>query len=432
MNRPITPTQMREGATQRRRRMHSHDGTSLSFLHWRATEDRKGAVVLIHRGHEHGERLAHVAEEAGLHAYHVYALDMRGHGASEGPRGGGDRLDHIVRDLECFVRHVAAEDGIMLSDIAVVGQSVGAVVAASWVHDYAPPIRALVLAAPAFEVRLYVPLAETGIRQALRIAPRLRIKSYVTGSMLTRDAARAASYHADERITRDISAKLLIELQDTARRIVADADMITVPTQVLVAGDDRVVATAPICAFYDTLGSARCERQVYPGLRHDLLGERDRAPVMADLSRFIDEAFARPAEPACLLHADRAGPGRTEADRLATPLPPLSPSGLRWRAARAGIAIGAQLSRGMAIGRDAGFDSGAALDYVYRNEAAGLGPLGRLVDRIYLDAPGWRGIRQRRRHVEELIGEAVRRLEAEGAPRGGPRDPDGELRLIHE
>ena len=31
--------------------------------------------------------------------------------------------------------------------------------AAAWVHDYAPPIRAMILAVPAFRVKLYVPFA---------------------------------------------------------------------------------------------------------------------------------------------------------------------------------------------------------------------------------------------------------------------------------
>ena len=42
--------------------------------------------------------------------------------------------------------------------MVVLAHSVGAVIAAAWVHDYAPPIRGLILAAPAFRVKLYVPV----------------------------------------------------------------------------------------------------------------------------------------------------------------------------------------------------------------------------------------------------------------------------------
>ena len=43
---------------------------------------------------------------------------------------------------------------------------------------------------------------------------------------------------------------------------------------------------------------------------------------------------------------------------------------------------------------ETGFDSGSTLDYVYQNQAHGRTALGRLVDRSYLDAVGWRGIRR--------------------------------------
>jgi hypothetical protein len=74
------------------------------------------------------------------------------------------------------------------------------------------------------------------------------------------------------------------------------------------------------------------------------------------------------------------------------------------------------LSEGVALGHSTGFDSGSTLDYVYRNEARGAGPLGRLIDRNYLDSIGWRGIRQRKLHVEELLRLAIARLRQAGAP----------------
>ncbi|TIQ20513.1 class I SAM-dependent methyltransferase family protein, partial [Mesorhizobium sp.] len=100
-----------------------------------------------------------------------------------------------------------------------------------------------------------------------------------------------------------------------------------------------------------------------------------------------------------LTTADRAGYTRDEADRLASPLALLSPKGLYWAMSRASIRMGAWLSSGMKTGIATGFDSGSTLDYVYENEARGTGPLGRMIDRTFLDAIGWRGIRQRKLHL---------------------------------
>ena len=112
--------------------------------------------------------------------------------------------------------------------------------------------------------------------------------------------------------------------------------------------------------------------------------------------------------------AHRQGFTKGEADALARPLPPLSARGLYWSATRAGLRFGGLLSEGIRLGHETGFDSGSTLDYVYRNEARGRTPLGRLIDRIYLESIGWRGIRRRKLHVEELLREAMRRLRARG------------------
>ncbi|HEY7688882.1 MAG TPA: class I SAM-dependent methyltransferase family protein, partial [Dongiaceae bacterium] len=46
----------------------------------------------------------------------------------------------------------------------------------------------------------------------------------------------------------------------------------------------------------------------------------------------------------------------------------------------------------------------------------GLGPIGRWIDRLHLDAIGWRGIRQRKLNVEELLRAAMSRLRTSGSP----------------
>jgi len=74
-----------------------------------------------------------------------------------------------------------------------------------------------------------------------------------------------------------------------------------------------------------------------------------------------------------------------------------------------------RLSDGVRIAHRHGFTSGKMLDYVYRNEPSGRGPLGRFLDRAYLSHEGWRAVRIRFQHLEELLEAAIRRaLEERG------------------
>ncbi|MER9598399.1 bifunctional alpha/beta hydrolase/class I SAM-dependent methyltransferase [Mesorhizobium sp. M0244] len=394
----------------------SHDGTEIFYRYWPAlSENRKGAILLFHRGHEHGGRMAHLIDELQMPDHAFYAWDARGNGRSAGERGYAPSFAALVRDIDCFVRAIGS-DGFGQRDIALIAQSFGAVLAAAWVHDYAPDIRALVLASPAFSVKLYVPFAKQGIAFWQKIKGRFFVNSYVKAKFLTHDPERIASFDADPLITRPIASNILVELYDHAARIVADARAITVPTQVLVSGSDWVVRHGPQHAFFVNLASPAKERHVLPGFFHDTLGERDRHKALDLIRPFLEKQFAAPEKPIDLTEADHAGYTRDEADRLASPLPLLSPRGLYWAMSRASIRMGAWLSSGMNTGIATGFDSGSTLDYVYENEARGISPVGRMIDRTFLDAIGWRGIRQRKLHLEELIGRAAATLRAAGRP----------------
>lgn len=395
----------------------SFDGTPLFYRHWPARgEGPRRAVVLLHRGHEHSGRVMHLVEELGLDDCDFFAWDARGNGRSPGERGDAPGFEALVRDLDRFVAHIGEAHGIAVEDTALIAQSVGAVVAATWAHDYAPQLRALVLASPAFKVKLYVPFARAGLGLMQKLRGNFFVNSYVQPQWLSHDPERIASYRSDPLIARPISVRVLLGLYETADRIVADAQAIRVPTQLLVSGSDFVVHRAPQDRFYEGLGSTIKERHFLPGFYHDTLGEKDRAQALSKIRSFLRARFEEPLQQASLLDAHRHGHSFEEAERLAWPPERNSLQDLRWRFVRAGLRFGGSLSEGIRTGLETGFDSGSSLDYVYRDQALGAGPLGRMVDRNYLDAIGWRGIRVRRSHLHELLGEAMRRLRAAGAP----------------
>jgi len=399
----------------------THDGVELSYRHWPATAPGDGprqAVVLFHRGHEHGGRMAHLVDELELPHCDFFAWDARGHGLSPGARGDSPSFATNVRDVQTFVEHIDSQHGIAEEDLAVVAQSVGAVIISTWAHDYAPKVRCLVLASPAFKVKLYVPFARPGLKLLHALRGNFFVNSYVKARFLSHDPERIASFENDSLIARPISVTMLLGLYEAADRIVADAQAIQVPTQLLISGADFVVHRKPQEDFFARLGSLRKEKHLLPGFFHDTLGERDRAHALSRARRFILRNFEEPVARPSLLDADRLGATCAEAEELAAPLPKHSLRDLYWRATRAGMRLGSSVSAGVKLGFDTGFDSGSTLDYVYRNQPNGKGTLGRLIDQNYLDSIGWRGIRQRKLHAEELLRLAMSKLrEADSAVR---------------
>ena len=152
------------------------------------------------------------------------------------------------------------------------------------------------------------------------------------------------------------------------------------------------------------------------GFYHDTFGEQERSLAVDKARSFIVARFGEPVSRPSLLRSDRIGFTRDEADALASPLPLLSPRGLFWAVARRNMTIGGLVSEGIRLGQRTGFDSGSTLDYVYRNAPSGLGPLGRLIDKVYLESIGWRGIRRRKIHLEELLRATMERMVQRGMP----------------
>lgn len=394
------------------------DGTELFYRAWLPESPTEKTLLLFHRGHEHSGRFQDVIEDLDLKDVAIFAWDARGHGRSPGDRGDAPSFGCLVKDMDCFVRHVSETFDKPIERMVAMAPSVGAVTLAAWVHDYAPPIRAMVLLVPAFRVKLYVPFAIPGLRllQKFKGGRKSYVTSYVKAKMLTHDPEQARRYDQDPLISKSIAVNILLDLHDASKRLIEDAGAIRTPTLVMVGGADWVVRKNDQERFFNRLGAPVKQIRRFEGMYHDLLHEKDRHLVLDEAREFILEAFERTDPDSPLLDADRRGHTREEYDRLTHPFPRLSPKRLGFAAQRLGMATVGRLSRGVRLGWKTGFDSGQTLDYVYENRPRGKALLGKWIDRMYLESIGWKGIRKRKVHLEKLLQEAIRRVRQSGSP----------------
>jgi len=128
--------------------LRASDGTNLSAV-WHAPSGTAPAVLLVHmltRSHADWDL---TAEALSVSGFGVLALDLRGHGASDGNSGA---LGSMQQDVQAGVDWLKTRSDVLSSRIGIAGASLGASLAVL-VASVDPTVRSIALLSPASEYR---------------------------------------------------------------------------------------------------------------------------------------------------------------------------------------------------------------------------------------------------------------------------------------
>ena len=382
------------------------DGNKIFYRVWNFEKNKK-TLIIIHRGHEHSERLSELTQNEKFLKYNIFAYDLRGHGYTEA-KTSPNAMDY-VRDLDFFIKHIKSEYQIKEEDIFIVANSIGGVILSAYVHDFAPNIAGIALLAPAFEIKLYIPFAKQLVTLLTKIKKDAKVMSYVKAKVLTHDVEEQNKYNNDKLINKEINAKLLIDLANMGKRLVEDSMAIELPTIIFSAEKDYVVKNSAQKKFFLNLSSKKREFIELENFYHGIIFEKERQKVYKMLDDFIQDVFKNQNTK---LDVSPREFSRKEYERIALEEYPLSEK-IFYSIQKFSMRTFGFLSKGMSLGLKYGFDSGISLDYIYKNQANGKLLLGKFIDRFYLNQIGWAGVRERKKNLLTLIEEKINNLDEE-------------------
>ena len=257
------------------------------FYRGRSAVDARGRLLAVHGLGDHSGRFEAVAAAAVERGLDFYALDLRGHGRSQGRRGHAAALDRLLQDVDRFRRRARAETSA--KPTILLGHSLGGLVVGRYVQEFGfPGLYGAVLVAPFLEVALKPPawkLRLGGI--ADRILPALTLGNEIAVDDQFRDVAERQRWLADPLVHDRISARLFNEMQRNARLFRSRVDQMRTPFLVLVPGDDRIVSASATVECTKRFGGPVDVRD-YPGAFHALLQDPSTDRVIADISDWIE------------------------------------------------------------------------------------------------------------------------------------------------
>lgn len=269
-------------------RLASSTGAELSLRDWPVGEGQaRATVLLVHGLGEHIGRYAALAGRLNAWGHAVRGYDQYGHGHSAGPRGGLTADNQLLDDLAAVVDATRAQQPAG-QPLVLLGHSLGGLVAALFVARALRPVDALVLSSPALDVGLS-PLQKLLVGTLPRLVPDLRVSNGLQIPSLSHDADVCDAYRADPLCHDRICARLARFLAQGGPQVLARAGQWSVPSLLLWAGDDRLVAPAGSQAFADRAPTAVVQSQCFDGAYHELFNERDdfAAPVFARLRDWL-------------------------------------------------------------------------------------------------------------------------------------------------
>ncbi len=301
---------------------------ALLFVHRYPVAAARGTAVIVHGLNEHGGRYAHVARMMAAAGIDTLAFDHRGFGRSSGMRGDIPRFAHRLDDVEWAVRSQRQRHpGVPL---VLVGHSMGGLIAARYVQSGRPRPDLLVLSGAAIDPRM----AE-GRRQRLKVQagraiaralPHLRLAFGPPGALSSDPAIEAAAL-ADPLRVRGMGARLGLQLLEEMRAAWGGLGDVTLPVLLLHGADDLLVPPAATRDGATRFGSPDVTVRVYAGMRHEVVNERDRHLVLADLMTWLDARL-----PDRSVTGTAPAPARTPRPRRTTgPRQPAAPRAPRLR-----------------------------------------------------------------------------------------------------
>lgn len=266
----------------------SKDGLKFYAQEWRPDGNIRAAVALVHGIGEHSGRYQHVAAYFNQHGLGVVAMDHRGHGRTEGPRGHGS-YDIIADDIEHLLKETA--DRYPGLPIFLYGHSLGGSLVLYYVLKRRPQLKGVICTSPGL-IPPPQPKAKIILAHVMSVlAPGFQVDTELDASGLARNPDVAKVYTADPLVHGKISARLGLDLMQDGLWIIDHASEFPLPL-LLMHGSADCLADPKGSQLFASGVKGDITFRYLEGWYHELHNEDDKAVVLGEMVAWMDKHLA--------------------------------------------------------------------------------------------------------------------------------------------
>jgi acylglycerol lipase len=272
----------------RERTFEASDKLRLFSRSWESPGQSNRAILIIQHGlKDHSGRYAELANAVLPLGFAVYAMDMRGHGRSEGRKAYVGNFTSLASDLKIFVGIVREQNPNV--PFFYFGHSMGGTLGVLTTINRMIDFKGIVLSAPALAPGEGISLNLIRITKLLgAILPSLPLMN-LPNKDFSRDPQIVLDMAKDPYIIqKNGPVRTAAQLLKTMRIINLQMEKFSAPVLILHGSDDKLANPAGSQALAKRAASTDKTLKLYHGLVHDLVHEPEKSRVITDILEWLD------------------------------------------------------------------------------------------------------------------------------------------------
>lgn len=261
------------------------DGLALRGKSWLPSDDPHKIICLVHGHGEHIGRYEHMASFFASHSVAFYAVDMRGHGQSDGKKGHIPNYDIILSDIEELIK-VARLD-YLDTPIVLYGHSLGGNYVANYlITNKVKEVASAVISSPWIKLALTPPTTKVLLAKAMRrIWPSYTERSKLDANGLSRDKSIVQAYIDDPLVHDYISVNLFVSASMAGEEALAKAHELATKSLVIHGSNDPITSAVALQEF---ASRANVDFKLWDDMLHEPHNEIGKEKVLEYVLNWMD------------------------------------------------------------------------------------------------------------------------------------------------
>jgi acylglycerol lipase len=255
------------------------DGVKLYGQRWTPEKEPKAVINLVHGLGEHSGRYKYVAEAFARAGYVFNAIDLRGHGKSEGIRGYTPGFDTIITDVEFLVK--SARNAFPGKPQFLYGHSLGGSLVLYYQLTSKHDVAGIISTSPLFKPGAPVPPAKKLFARVLSdISPKVTLSNGLIRSMLSRDGRVVRDYSNDPLVHDRLTCRMGWQLLINGEWVFNHMKQLRGPILMVVGTRDKIVDYQRVADAAKGMDSKVLTYKEWEGLYHETHNEPEKEEVI--------------------------------------------------------------------------------------------------------------------------------------------------------